>query len=239
MRVITDGRRLPKVALLALAIPGWAFLVYLAWLVGRDSWERTMFSVAAIQGALPELDPFNQRYVANPRLTMLHTIPGLLFATLGPLQFMGPIRRRVPKLHRMSGRVFLVIGITSGIAAFLMTFRFPIWGWTGNASIAALASVFMVFSFVNAFRHVKARRYTVHREWMIRGFTTGIAVAFFRFMLDDVLPRAGMESFDAMWNTVVWISFPICLGVAELWIRATRPKAAAASPASQPSPATA
>ena len=66
MRVITDGRRLPKVALLALAIPGWAFLVYLAWLVGRDSWERTMFSVAAIQGVLPELDPFNQRYVANP-----------------------------------------------------------------------------------------------------------------------------------------------------------------------------
>lgn len=234
MRVITDGRRVPKPVLTALAAVGWLGLLYLARVVAQDSWERSAFSFAAISGALPELDPFNQRYVENPRLTLFHTIPGFLFATLGPLQFMGAIRRRVPKIHRITGRVFLVIGITSGIAAFLMTFRFPIWGWTANASISAAASVFMVFAFVNAFRQVKARRYPVHREWMIRGFATGIAVAFFRVMLNDVLPRLGMESFDARWNTVVWISFPILLIIAELWIRATRPKAASMAAVAEP-----
>lgn len=239
MRVLTDGRRLPKSALQALAAVGWVVVLYLAWVVGRDSWERSMFSFAAIQGALPEVDPFNQRYVDHPWLTLGHTIPGLLFAILGPLQFMGEIRRRAPKVHRVSGRVFVVIGIASGVAAFLITFRFPIWGWTWNNSISALASVFMVFAFVNAIRHVKARRYTVHREWMMRGFATGIAVALFRVMLNDILPAVGMASFDARWNTVVWTSFPICLIVAELWIRATRPKGAVVSEAPQAASATA
>ena len=239
MRVIIDGRRLPKPALQGLATLGWAGVLYLAWVVGNDSWDRTMFSFGAMAGALPEMDPFNQRYVDNPRLTLLHTIPGLLFAILGPLQFIGAIRRTVPKIHRISGRIFIVVGVASGVGAFLMTFRFPIWGWTGNLSISAVASVFMVFAFVNAFRHVKARRFAIHREWMIRGFAIGIAVAFFRVMLRDVLPRMGMESFDARWNTVVWISFPILLLVAEFWIRATRPKAPAAAPSAMPASATA
>lgn len=234
MRVIKDGRRLPTNQLRAIATVGWACVLYLAWVVGVDSWERTIFGFQALAGALPELDPFNQRYVENPRLTLFHTIPGLLFAVLGPLQFMGVIRRRAPVIHRISGRVFLLIGITTGIAAFLITFRFPIWGMPLNVVVSAATSAFMVFAFVNAFRHVKARRFATHREWMIRGFATGLSVAFFRVMLDDVLPRMGVEDFDTRWNLVVASSFPIVLGIAELWIRATRPKVPEAAPAPAP-----
>ncbi len=241
MRVITRNRRLPAPALWVLATVGWVCVLYLARVVAVDSWDRTMFSFQALAGRLPELDPFNQRYVENPRLTLLHTVPGLLFAILGPLQFMGPIRRRFPRVHRVSGRIFLVIGITSGIAAFFIGFRFPIWGFGFNWTITAVASVFMVYAFVTAFRHVKARRFAVHREWMIRGFAIGLGVALFRVILRDVLPRLGMESFDDRWNTVVWISFPIMLAAAELWIRATRPRArtaaAAEVPVASPEPA--
>lgn len=237
MRVIKDNRRLSKSTLTALAGVGWIGILYLAWVVGQDSWERTMFSVAAVQGTLPEMDPFNQRYLENPRLTMLHTIPGLLFAILGPLQFMGPIRRRVPAVHRWSGRVFVLIGITSGVAAFLMTLRFPIWGMTLNTAISLVSSVFMVFAFVQALVHVRARRFGLHREWMIRGFATGMAVALFRVMLNDILPAMGVEDFTTRWNIVVTISFPILLGFAEFWIRATRPGEKRAAPADQPEPA--
>ena len=222
MRVIAENRRLPRNVLLALATPGWVALLYLAWVVGQDSWERTQFGLDAMGGVLPELDPFNERYRTSPLLTLFHTVPGLLFAVLGPVQFMGAIRRRFPLVHRISGRLFLVIGITSGIAAFLMTLRFPIWGMPLNLVISGGFALFMVYAFANAFRHVRARRFADHREWMIRGFATGMSVAFFRVLLDDVLPRLGMESFDLRWNTVVVISFPVTLGVAELWIRATR-----------------
>lgn len=230
MRVITDNRRLPRKVLLAIAAVGWASLLYLAWVVGRDSWERTRFSLDALGGALPGLDPFNERYRVNPVLTLSHTVPGLLFAVLGPLQFMGFIRRRLPQVHRVSGRVFVVVGITSGVAAFLMTLRFPMWGMPLNLVISGGFALFMVFAFGNAFRHVKARRFADHREWMIRGFAAGMSVAFFRVLLDDVLPGLGMESFDLRWNTVTVISFPMVVGLAELWIRATRRKERPASP---------
>ena len=65
MRVITGSRRLPAPALWALATVGWASVLYLAWVIATDSWDRTMFSVQALAGRLPELDPFNQRYVEN------------------------------------------------------------------------------------------------------------------------------------------------------------------------------
>ena len=234
MRVIKDNRRLAKPTLQKLAVVGWIGVLYLAWVVGRDSWDRTMFSFQALAGRIPELDPFNQRYVENPRMTLFHTIPGFLFAILGPLQFMGAIRRRFPLIHRSSGRIFLLIGITSGLAAIAMTLRFPIWGWGPNQLIGLGFGAFMVFAFVNAFRHVRARRFAIHREWMIRGFTTGMSVAFFRVGLNDVLPRLGIEDFTTRWNIVMWISFPIMLGIAELWTRATRPAVKEVAPAMEP-----
>lgn len=241
MRVIEDDRRLSKAWLQVIAGLGWVCVLYLAWVVGVDSWERTIFSFQAISGALPEVAPFDQRYVEHPWWTLAHTIPGLLFAVLGPLQFLGPIRRRVPLVHRLSGRVIVVIGIAAGISAFVITFRFPIWGMPFNMVVPALASAFMVFAFVNAYRHVKARRFAVHREWMIRGFSLGLAVALFRVLLRHVLPWVGIEDPMTRWNIVVQISWPIMLGVAELWIRATRQKskaaASAAAPAQSASPA--
>ncbi|TVP85329.1 MAG: DUF2306 domain-containing protein [Thioalkalivibrio sp.] len=222
MRVIDGNRRLPRNVLLALSAAGWISLLYLAWVVGGDSWDRTQFSLRAMAGALPELDPFSERYRTRPLLTLFHTIPGLLFAILGPIQFMGPVRRRFPVLHRISGRIFVVIGITCGIAAFIMTLRFPIWGMTANLVTSSAFALFMVFAFVTAFRHVKARRFAQHREWMIRGFAAGMSVAFFRVMLSDVLPLMGIANFDIRWNITASISFPITVGIAELWIRATR-----------------
>ena len=129
------------------------------------------------------------------------------------------------------------MGILSGIGAFLMGFRFPVWGFSFNRLISAGFSAFMVFAFVRAFQHVKARRFALHREWMIRGFATGLGVALFRVTMREFLPRLGMVEFDMQWNTVMAISFPITLGVAELWIRATRRRQAEAAPVSQAAPA--
>jgi len=51
--------------------------------------------------------PFEGRYVEHPWMTLLHihSVPGFLFMTLGPLQFMSSIRKRWIHLHRMSGRI--------------------------------------------------------------------------------------------------------------------------------------
>ena len=81
----------------------------------------------------------------------------------------------------------------------------------------------MVFAFVNAFNHVRSRNFLLHREWMMRGFATGLAVAVFRVILDDVLVPMGY-SFDQRWAIVMVVSLPITLAATEFWIRVTRPR---------------
>ena len=235
--VIAENRRLPKPALTAIASVGWVVVVYLAYVAGYDSWQRTGFSIAVLTQGMPELGAFNQRYVEHPWLTLMHTVPGVLCAVLGPLQFMSPIRRRWTAIHRASGRVFLVIEMFSGLGAILMGFMFPVWGLTLNQGITLAAGVFMLFAFVKAFTHIRTRQIARHREWMIRGFAAGLGVALFRVLLNEVLVPSGVD-FTTSWNIVVAISFPIIVAAAELWIRATRPKGRATAPvAAEISPA--
>ena len=221
--IITNNKRLPKPILMVIAIVGWVLVLYLVSVVLQDSWIRTQFSLSAIAGQIPEINPFEDRYTVHPYQTLAHTVSGVVFSILGPLQFMSPIRDRFRVVHRVSGRIFLPFGILSGIAALIMGLSFPMWGLDINKAITTVWAAFMVFAFVKAFLHIRKRQIAVHREWMIRGFAAGLGVAVFRVLLEDVLPKFGFQFIDA-WNTVTAVSLPIVLIVAEFWIRATRPK---------------
>ncbi len=81
--IITKNQRLPKPVLLIIASIGWVMVLYLAWEVLQDSWERTKFSMAALAGKIPEINPFVDRYTDHPWQTLAHTIPGVVFSILG------------------------------------------------------------------------------------------------------------------------------------------------------------
>ncbi len=224
MKIITDNKVLPKPALMTIATLGWAFMLFMAFVVFQDSIIRTGFALAVLDGKVPpEINPFIDRYTAHPWQTIAHCVSGAVFAVLGPLQFAAPLRRRFPMAHRISGRIFLPVGILSGVAGLTMSVSFPMFGYSFNQLIGVVASAFMIFAFVHAYRLVRQRRFAAHREWMMRGFATGMGVALFRVLLEYVLQPAGMSFTDA-WNVVTAVSFPATLGAAEIWIRLTRPR---------------
>jgi hypothetical protein len=222
MKIITDKKRLPRPVLIVIAAVGWALVLHLCWRVLGDSWDRAEFALDALAGQIPELDPFNDRYTAHPYQTLAHTVAGMVFAVLGPLQFMSPVRTHLPLVHRISGRVFLPFGIMSGIAALVMGLSFPVWGFGFNQAIVSAWSVFMIFAFINAFLLVRNRKFLLHREWMMRGFATGLAVSVFRAISEEILEPMGYD-FDDRWTIVMLISLPITLAATEFWIRVTRP----------------
>lgn len=221
--MIAADRNLPKNALTGLAVVGWIVVLYLAYVVGDDSWRRTVLVFIEVTNGLPELDPFNQRYADHPWLTMMHTIPGVLFTILGPMQFMSPIRKHAPRMHRIFGRVYLIIAMLSAIIAIAITFILPIWGMTVNQLLSLSLGIWMIFSLSKAFIYIRARRIPLHREWMIRGFTAGLSVGWFRFILRDVLVRNDVE-FTEAWNIALVVALPTAAAAAEFWIWATKPK---------------
>jgi uncharacterized membrane protein len=171
----------------------------------------------------PEAAAMDAGFAPHPVLTMLHITPGLLFILLAPLQFVRRLRIRKPKLHRWIGRVVLVCGIVIGSSALVMSPQMAIGGANETAATTLFAIVFL-FSLIKAFLHIRRRRIALHREWMIRAFAVGFAVASIRpivgiFFATSRLTHLAPHDF---FGTAFWLGFTIQLMVAEIWINYTR-----------------
>jgi uncharacterized membrane protein len=169
----------------------------------------------------PSADSMNEGYARFPVLTQLHIIPGALFMILGPLQFVRRIRTRYPAFHRWSGRVFAASSLVIGVTALVMGAIMPIGGGNETAATSVFALIFL-FAVGRAVILIRQRNVAQHREWMLRAFAVGLAIATIRpivalfFTFSHLSPRE-------FFGTAFWIGFGAHLVLAEIWIRYTRP----------------
>lgn len=147
-------------------------------------------------GALPE---DSLRLTSAPVAFFLHSLAGVLFGVLGPLQFVRALRLRFGTLHRLAGRVFVLAGLglaLSGLRLLLQVESIATGlldaarGVFGLALIAAL-----VLGVVAARAHDMHR----HRAWMIRAYVIGmgtgtVALVMFPIYLITGEPPRGLAS---------------------------------------------
>src|ERR1700687_2711040 len=162
-----------------------------------------------------------------PILTLVHIVPGLLFMLLGPLQFSSTIRARHLRWHLMSGRVFVFCGVVIGISALVMSLGMPAIGGFNQAAATTLFASFFLFALCKAFWYIRRREVTLHREWMIRAFSIGIAVATIRHIIGMFFATSRFSGLTPheFFGIAFWIGFVLHLIAAEAWIRATPPAA--------------
>jgi uncharacterized membrane protein len=175
--------------------------------------------VAARFAALDDL------FAHYPILTLVHIVPGLLFMVLGPLQFSSTIRARHLRWHRWSGRIFVSCGLVIGISALVMSFGMPAIGGINQAAATTLFATFFLFALCKAFWHIRQREVALHREWMIRAFSVGLAVATIRPIIGMFFATSrfsGLTPYE-FFGIAFWIGFVLHLIAAEAWIHATLP----------------
>jgi uncharacterized membrane protein len=160
-----------------------------------------------------------------PVLTLVHIVPGLLFMMLGPLQFSSTIRARYLRWHRWNGRIFVVCGALIGISALVMSFGMPAIGSVNQAAATALFATFFLFALGKAFWHIRHREIALHRQWMIRAFAVGLAVATIRPIVGIFFATSRFSGLTPheFFGTAFWIGFVLHLIAAEAWIHATLP----------------
>ena len=144
---------------------------------------------------------------------------------LGPLQFSSRIRARHLRWHRWSGRVFVACGLVIGISALLMSFGMPAIGGVNQAAATTLFGTFFLFALSKAFWHIRRREVALHREWMIRAFSIGLAVAATRPIIGVFFatsPLTGLTPRE-FFGIAFWIGFVLLLIAAEAWIHTTMP----------------
>ena len=169
------------------------------------------------------LDDLFARY---PFLTLVHIVPGLLFMVLGPLQFSSTIRARHLRWHRCSGRIFVICGFVIGISALVMSLGMPAIGGFNQAAATTLFASFFLFALCKAFWYIRRREIPPHREWMIRAFSVGIAVATIRPIIGMFFATSRFSALapHEFFGIAFWIGFVLHLIAAEAWIRATLPQ---------------
>jgi uncharacterized membrane protein len=174
---------------------------------------------------LAQLAALDDLFARHPILTLVHIVPGMLFMILGPLQFSSRIRARHLRWHRLSGRVFVVCGLVIGISALVMSFGMPAIGGVNQAAATTLFGAFFLFALCKAFWHIRRREVALHREWMIRAFSIGLAVAAIRPIVGVFFatsPLTGLTPRE-FFGIAFWIGFVLHLMAAEAWIHTTMP----------------
>jgi uncharacterized membrane protein len=174
---------------------------------------------------LAQLAALDDIFARHPGLTLIHIVPGIFFMILGPLQFSAKIRARHLKWHRWSGRVFVACGAIIGISALVMSFAMPAIGGVNQAAATTLFSILFLFALTKAFWHIRRREISLHREWMIRAFAIGLAVATIRPIVGIFFATSRLSNLTPheFFGIAFWNGFVLHLIAAESWIHLTAP----------------
>ena len=163
-------------------------------------------------------------------LVLTHVVPAMLFMVLGPFQFVRRLRAKHPRLHRWSGRVFLAASAVVGITGLRLALGDTVGGLDEKAAIFLFGTLFLI-ALAKALWHALRREFAQHREWMIRGYAIGLAVATIRPIMATffaaALLRGHIPQPAQFFGTAFWIGFTLQMIAAEIWINYTRPTAAA------------
>ena len=199
-------------------------MVILLAIIGIAAVVRRTLILAGVMESFgpPQAPGFDAHFAQYPLLTLIHIVPGALFMILGPLQFVRRIRSRYIRIHRWSGRVFVVLGFVIGFTALAMSSLMSIGGAVERAATTLFALIFL-FDLGKAFLHIRRREIALHREWMIRAFAIGLAVATVRPIVGMFFAFSGLSP-QEFFGIAFWIGFTLHLVAAEVWINYTRPR---------------
>lgn len=154
---------------------------------------------------------------AVPPLFVLHALTGsvALIAAAVQLRVASRLLGSRPRVHRAIGRTYVLAAwVTS--AGGLVVAGFLDVGWVAKVAFAAWAISWAAATAV-ALNRVLTRRFSEHREWMLRSFA--LATVFMTFDLSRSAVGSLGLSRTAVYSLGLLLSATVSMLVAELWIQ--------------------
>jgi hypothetical protein len=188
----------------------WGVLAFLSIGVGGYALYHVATGFANLPLTNPMFDPWGLRtHIAFSGFALI----------LGTFQFLKPLRRKAPSLHRWMGRGYVLAcvggGLAGGVIALYSTAGL-IAGW-GFFLLAVLWVPFTLLALVSAMR----KDFTAHERWMIRSFALTFGAVTLRIQL-PIGPMLTGGDFLAAYVWIAWLAWVPNLIVAELYIATLR-----------------
>ncbi len=191
--------------LLAIGVAGYAVFAYTAFPLGDV--------------VHPEM---RRVFTSFPVVIYTHIFLSFFALTLGPFQFSSNIRAKYLRFHRVSGRLYLGVGVLFGGLAGLFMAQHAFGGIVSQVGFSCMALVWL-FTGMKAFQAIRINDVERHRSWMIRNYAVTFSAVTLRLYL-GMFSGLGME-FESVYPFLAWISWMPNLIVAESIILLSRRKA--------------
>lgn len=115
----------------------------------------------------------------------VHIVGGSVALIGGALQFWRGLRERMPRVHRWTGRVYLIAVGVGGVAGLVIAPSSPA-GYVGFFGFGALAVLWLITGW-RAYRAIRRRDIPSHQAWMIRNYALTYAAVTLRVWLPLLL----------------------------------------------------
>ncbi|PSL31272.1 DUF2306 domain-containing protein [Dyadobacter jiangsuensis] len=161
----------------------------------------------------------------------LHVLLAAILVLGGPLQLLPFIRRRVPRIHRWLGRIYVTTALIVATGGFVMVWtRGAVGDFVQHISIS-IQTIYIILFALLAWRCARARQFDQHRKWALRLFMVVSGVWFFRIGLMCWLVLNGgpvgfdPQTFSGPFLTALAVftyALPASLGILELYFYAQK-----------------
>mmetsp|Transcript_6040 Transcript_6040/g.9225 ORF Transcript_6040/g.9225 Transcript_6040/m.9225 type:complete len:302 (+) Transcript_6040:269-1174(+) len=183
---------------LCLYMVSWILIFPSSWITGHSDIHYAYYHKVMKLMNLTKIPPqFVTKYAGHTLVQFTHNLPGALWAGAIPFQLNPDVRRKYPRLHKVTGYLFLgtsflmsygIIVILARQLTFLHDFpinvateNFNFEFWCVNLSVISLTCWF-VFTAFTAISKIRSRDYQSHRNFIVRHIGSGIWVALQRII---------------------------------------------------------
>ena len=155
-------------------------------------------------------NPIWEHYANFKWLLFVHGISGLCVLLFAPLQFSDRLRKRYTRLHRILGRVYVAgVIVLSPLGVYIQYFNERL-GAPRTFTVLAIVNAVMLYVTIGiAFTFAIKRKISLHRQWMIRGYSVALVFVVNRFIL-------GVTGWETLGVEVVQAGIWACLALSIL-----------------------
>lgn len=197
----------------------------------RGRWWLLLWGLMALAAAVTAVIAVPPYLTGNPDLSAvplnptapthllslaLHALPAGIALLVGPIQFVPRMRKRFPKAHRITGRVY-AIGVLLGAIVAVFAATFSVSGLPAQIGFYVLAAAW-VYTLFQAIRMIRQGEIQLHRIWMIRNYALTFSAVLLRVYLGASIVLLPTFPFEEVYTASVWGAIVGNVMVAEYFI---------------------
>ncbi|MBE0577825.1 DUF2306 domain-containing protein [Devosia sp.] len=173
-----------------------------------------LFSYRYVVGIGPFPEEITGNLFAFPWLS-IHAAAASTALLVAPLQFIARLRKRFPRIHRITGRLYVVACVIGGLTGLPLA-----WGATAGPIATAgfgILAILWLWTTMVAWRLAVDGRFAEHRRWMIRSIALTAAGVMLRVYLGIMLTLP-VEFYEG-YRVIAFLCWVPNILLAELYLR--------------------